>query len=196
MGWSVSISRICRVKEFQNPTVHTYRSYRKEFAYAISKEAEEQAAARRERKWGADGDWNCTPVPSRRASDREIKSRYPRHSLEESQRRLERTGISRTPCLSFRELSREHHLLGADDRSFRRWCSDGQTTRNVYLSNQTLSFSSPPKIRSDSWIRRKKKQRSNLPLWKNSWKSMDWWRKTKHSLAKRTHRYWSTARNR
>ena len=32
-----------------------------------------------------------------------------RHS-EESQRRIARTCISQTPCLSFRELSREQHL--------------------------------------------------------------------------------------
>ena len=56
VGRSVGISRICRVREFQNPTVHAYRSYRKESAYAVSKEAKEQAAARRERKRGADAD--------------------------------------------------------------------------------------------------------------------------------------------
>ena len=33
---SVGISRICRLKKFQNPTVHAYRSYRKESAYAVS----------------------------------------------------------------------------------------------------------------------------------------------------------------
>ena len=60
----------------------------------------------------------------------------------------------------FRELLRKHHLLGADDRSFRRWCSDGQETRNVCLSDQTLSFSSPTMMRTDTWIRRKKKKHS------------------------------------
>ena len=109
--------------------------------------------------------------------------RYPRHSLEESQRRLARTCISRTPCLSFRELSSEHHLLGADDCSFRRWCSDGQTTRNVYLSDQTLSFSSPPKIRSDSWVSRKKK--TSAAICHSEKTAENAWSKTKHSPAKR-----------
>ena len=59
MGQSVGISRTCRVKQFQNPTVHAYRSHRKESAYDVSKEkgqdldlieAEEQAADAAEEK--------------------------------------------------------------------------------------------------------------------------------------------------
>ena len=38
----VGISRICRLKKFQNPTVHAYRSYRKESAYAVSEEIDLQ----------------------------------------------------------------------------------------------------------------------------------------------------------
>ena len=38
MGRSVGASRICWEKKFQNPTVNAYRSYRKESAYAVSKE--------------------------------------------------------------------------------------------------------------------------------------------------------------
>ena len=108
-----------------------------------------------------------------------------RHS-EESQHEL-LTCISQTPCLSFRELSREQHLLGADDHSFRRWCWDGQEIRNVGISNQTLSFSSPTKIRTDSWSTRKTIRRSYPTLWKDSWKKA--WRKTvdKHPPAKPTH---------
>ena len=95
-----------------------------------------------------------------------------RHSGE-SQRGIARTCISQqTPCLSFVNCWGNIILLRADDRSFWRWCSDGQETRNICLSNQTLSFSSPMKIRTDSWIGKlqKKTPCSYLPLWKDSWK--------------------------
>ena len=77
------ISRIYRVKKFQNPTVHAYRSYRKESAYAVSEEKDLQKRSKKllhhekKKKRGADGDWESTSVPSRQAGDRESRSSDP-----------------------------------------------------------------------------------------------------------------------
>ena len=138
-----------------------------------STEAEEQAAARRERKRGADGDWESTPVPSRQAGDRETRSSCPSLWGVTAENSTNAVFHRRRAFLSVNCRGNSiclGSLLGADDRSFRRWCSGGQATRNVCLSNQTLSISSPTKTRTDSRSTRKTKQRVYLPLWKDSWK--------------------------
>ena len=63
MGHSVGISR--------NP--HTLSLMKT----ICSVEVEEQAVAWWERKRGADGDWESSPVSSRQAGDRETRSNYP-----------------------------------------------------------------------------------------------------------------------
>ena len=118
---SVGISRICRLKKFQNPTVHAYRSYRKESAYAVSEEIDLQKRSNPPHHENENDEqmetWRVHQSESlrdRRAIEK--PEAVTRHS-EESQRRKTRTCISQKPCLSFREQSREHHLLGAWKRN-------------------------------------------------------------------------------
>ena len=92
---------------------------------------------------------------------------------EESEAMIARTCILpwQTPSLSFRELSREHNLLGTDDWSFHRWCSDVKKPETyVHLINSLLFFSDEDKNWQLDQVR-KKAQRSYLPLWKDSWES-------------------------
>ena len=153
----VGILRVCRVKQFQNPTVHVYQSYHKESAYAVRKEKDAQKLTSKPPHDEKETEEQVETGRAHSLRDRRVIENQKQLPVSlRSQRRIARMCISQTPCLSFRELSTEHHFLGADDRSFRRWCSDGQETRNVCLSNQTLSISSPTKIRTDSWFRRKK----------------------------------------
>ena len=103
---SVGISRICRLKKFQNPTVHAYRSYRKESAYAVSEEIglQKRSNPHHENKnEERDGVLKGTSVgvPSRQAGDRETRSSYP--SLWRVTEEKTRTCISQKPCLSFRD---------------------------------------------------------------------------------------------
>ena len=143
MGWSVGISRNCRVKEFQNPTVHPYRSYQKESAYAVSK-AKDLLKLKREK--------NEEQVETRRAHqslrDRraiEKPAAVTRHS-EESQWRIAQTCISQTPCASFQELSGNIICLGRMTAPLEGGVKTDK--RNVCLSNQTLSFPSHSSQRS------------------------------------------------
>ena len=104
---SVGISRICRLKKFQNPTVHAYRSYRKESAYAVTEEIDlqkwsnpphhENKNEEQMKTWRAH---QSESLRDRRANEKtEVVTRH----SEESQRRKTRTCISQKPCLSFRE---------------------------------------------------------------------------------------------
>ena len=102
---SVSISRICRVKKFQNPTVHAYRSYRKEFASAtVSKEKDLQKL---KSKPLLDEKETEEQMETGRAhqflQDRRVIEKpeaVTRHS-EESQRRIALTCISQTYTVPF-----------------------------------------------------------------------------------------------
>ena len=113
-------------------------SYRKESAYAVSKEKD---------TWKL----KSKPPHNEKENEEQIEIGRAHQSLqdrqaiekpgavtlhsEESQRRKAGTcNLQATPCLSFCELSMEHHLLAADDRVFRGWCSDGQETRSTSLS--------------------------------------------------------------
>ena len=125
-------------------------------------------------------------VPSRQASDRETRSSFPSLwgvTAENS------TNVYFTDTVSFFLwiVDRGNIIcLGRMTAPFEgAWCSDGQETRtwDVCLSNQTLSFSSPTKIITDKTNKNTAQLSATL---KRQLKKA--WRRTKHPLAKRTHR--------
>ena len=81
MGRSVGNSKVCRVKSFEiQQSTRIDRIVSNPYTLPVKKrtsgttEAEEEAAAPRERKRGANGDLESTPVPFRQARDRETRS--------------------------------------------------------------------------------------------------------------------------
>ena len=86
MRRSVGISRICRVKKFQNPSFKIQQSTRIDriarnphmlSVKKISRSGARSRRTTRKKKPGADGDWESTSVPSRQAGDRESRSSFP-----------------------------------------------------------------------------------------------------------------------
>ena len=193
VGRSVGNSRVCRVKSFEiQQSTRIDRIARNPYTLPVKKKdlrnyrswrgSRRTTRKKTRSKWRLGG--HTSPFQT---GGRSRNQKYPSLwgvTAENS------TNVYFTNAVPF--FPWEQHLLGADDRSFRRWCWDGQETRNVTvvgISNQTidLSFSSPTKKRTDSWSTRKTIRRSYLTLWKDSWKKA--WRKTidKHPPAKPTH---------
>ena len=157
---SVGISRICRLKKFQNPTVHAYRSYRKESAYAVSEEIDLQKRSNpphheNENDEQIDGDLESTSVwvPSRQAGDRETRSSCP--SL---------------------------------------WGVTEEKNAHVYYTETVPLFPWAVEGTSFAWGLKKKHSAAICHSKKTPEKGIP--TLIRHPPAKRTHRYWSTARDR
>ena len=108
MGRSAGNLTICRVKAFQNPTVHEYRSHHKESGYTVIKEKDLQKLKSKPPHYEKENEEQMeTGMAHQSLRDRraiEKSETVTRHS-EELQRRIARTCISQIPCPSFRDLS-------------------------------------------------------------------------------------------
>ena len=157
---SVGISRICRLKKFQNPTLHAYRSYRKESAYAVSEEIDLQ------------------------------KRSNPPHHENKNEERMETLRAHQSESLRDRRaIEKPEAVTRHSEESQRR-----KRARVFHRNRASLSVSSRGNIICLGL--EKKTQRSYLPLWKDKGKRHSDSILIRHPPAKRTHRYWSTARDR
>ena len=155
---SVGISRICRLKKFQNPTVHGYRSYCKESAYAVSEEIELQ------------------------------KQSNPPHHENKNEEQMETWRAHQSKSLRDRRaIEKPEAVIRHSEESQRR--------KRARVFHRTMPlFPWVVEGTSFAWGLKKKHSAAICHSEKTPEKGIP--TLIKHPPAKRTHRYWSTARDR
>ena len=219
-------SRICRLKKFQNATVHAYRSYRKESAYAVSEEIDLQKRSNpphHENKneeqmetWRAhQSAW----VPSRQAGDPETRSSYPSLWGVTEEKNAHAYFTETVPLFpgvvegtSFFFFS-VHCAAVFSSSKFEQYTSIDAYTTNIDMANWETEREREGEIEN----RERKARGQRRYKGREQGTSFAWGLKNKHNAAichaektpekgiptlirhppaKRTHRYWTTARDR